>query len=170
MKIVPLVRVIALAIATFSLGLGAHAAETSLNLSRGDKSFIENAAKSGMEEVAVSQAALPHLANPEVRQFAQMMVSDHTGANHELTALAARKGITLPTKQPDVTKWNEKKEQGYDEGYVEKMIKDHDDAVDLFTKASKKSDDSEVQAFAAKTLPTLQAHQAQAKALKKTVK
>lgn len=123
-----------------------------------------------MEEVAVSQAALPHLMNPEVQQFAKMMISDHSGANQQLAALAASKGVALPAKTPDTAKWDKKKEKGYDEDYIEKMVKDHEDAVELFTKASKKSDDPDVQAFAVKTLPALEAHFAQAKALKKTVK
>lgn len=53
---------------------------------------------------------------------------------------------------------------------MEKMVKDHEDAVDLFTKAAKKSDDAEVQAFAAKTLPKLQHHLDQAKAIKRALK
>lgn len=123
-----------------------------------------------MEEVAISQAALPHLINPEVQQFAKMMIADHSGANQQLTTLASNKGVMLPAKTPDTSKWDKKKEKGYDEEYIEKMVKDHEEAVELFTKAAKKSDDPEVQAFAAKTLPALEAHFAQAKALKKTVK
>jgi putative membrane protein len=161
-------RRIAFALAALSIAAGSHAADTSLK--HGDKTFLEKAGKSGMEEVAISQAALPHLQNAQAKEFAQMMVSDHTGANRELMALAAKKGVTLPAKQPDTKKWDKKKEKGYDEDYMEKMVKDHDDAVDLFTKASKNSDDADVKAFAAKTLPTLQAHHAKAKSIKKTLK
>jgi putative membrane protein len=160
---------IALSLAAGSLGLTARAADSS-TLKHGDKSFIEDAAKAGMEEVAVSQAALPHLMNAPVKDFAQMMVSDHTGANTELKALAAKKGVVLATKPVDTKKWETKKEKGYDEDYIEKMVKDHDDAVDLFSKAAKNADDPDVRAFAAKTLPALQAHQTKAKELKKIVK
>jgi putative membrane protein len=139
-------------------------------LSHGDRTFFEKAAKSGAEEVAISQAALARLQNPQAKAFAQMMVSDHTSANEELRALAARKNVALPAKQPNTKKWSEGKERDYDEDYIEKMVKDHEDAVELFTKAAKKSDDPEVQAFAARTLPTLQQHWDQAKALKKALK
>lgn len=159
------------ALATMSISLALTArAESASTLKHGDKSFLESAAKAGMEEVAVSQTALPHLANAQVKEFATMMVSDHSGANQELATLAARKGVTLPTKQKDTDKWEKKKEKGYDEDYMEKMVKDHKEAVELFTKASKKSDDSDVQAFATKTLPTLEAHLAKAKELEKAVK
>jgi putative membrane protein len=158
-----------LGIAAVSLCLSASAADSS-TLKHGDKSFIEDAAKSGMEEVAVSQAALPHLMNAQVKDFAQMMVTDHTGATGELKALAAKKGVVLAAKPVDTKKWDTKKEKGYDEEYIEKMVKDHDDAVDLFTKTAKNADDLEVRAFAAKTLPTLQAHQTRAKELRKALK
>lgn len=162
-------RRLALAFAALSLGLGARGADASA-LKHGDKNFIEHAAKAGTEEVAVSQAALPHLTNPQAKDFAQMMVSDHTGANQELTALAAQKGVTLPAKQPDTKKWDKAKDKDYDQEYIEKMVKDHDDAVDLFTKATKNAADADVRAFATKTLPTLQAHQAKAKEIKQALK
>lgn len=139
-------------------------------VSRGDRNFVEKAAKAGTAEVAISQAALPHLTNTQAKEFASMMVADHTGANRELTALAGRKGITLPADKVDTDKWTKAKDKNYDAEYIDKMVSDHDDAVKLFTDASKKSDDPELQAFAAKTLPTLQAHYAKAKAIKDALK
>src|SRR5688572_6618644 len=59
-------------------------------LSRGDRTFFEKAAKSGMKEVAVSKATQDRLMNPQVKQFARMMVSDHSNANAELMALAKK--------------------------------------------------------------------------------
>ena len=142
----------------------------STTLKHSDKSFIESAAKAGTEEVAISQAALPHLTNPQVKDFAQMIVTDHTAANQELAELATRKGVTLPTKQPSTAKWEKANDKDYDEDYLEKMIKAHDDAVELFSKAAKKSEDPDVQAFAAKTLSTLEEHYGKAKQLKKALK
>ena len=142
----------------------------SSGVSHSDKNFFEKAAKAGTEEVAVSQAALPHLTNAEVKAFAQMMISDHSGANEELKALAARKAVTLPAKQPDTDKWDKAKAKNYDEEYIKKMVNDHKDAVDLFTKTARQADDADVRTFASKTLPTLQHHFDQAKSLKEKVK
>jgi putative membrane protein len=142
-----------------------------MKLSHGDRTFFEKAARGGMKEVAVSQSALPNLVNPEVKNFAQMMVTDHSAANTELMALASEKGVMLPaTDKRDMKieeKWS-KKVKNADEEYIEEMVSDHKDTVSLFEKAAK-STDAEVAAFAQKLLPTLQHHLTVAKGLKKAV-
>jgi putative membrane protein len=152
-----------------AFGLGSFSLAADITVSHSDKSFFEKAAKSGAEEVAVSRAALPHLTNAQTKEFARMMVSDHTSANEELKALAAKKGVELPAKQPDTDKWAKAKKD-FDVDYIKKMVRDHEDAIDLFTKTSKKADDAEVQAFAAQTLPTLQRHLTLAKDIKAALK
>ena len=122
---------------------------------------------SGMKEVAVSEAVVSRLSNPEVKRFAEMMIADHSGANSELTMLASRKGVSLPPKEMKHSeKWSKKSANAddLDKEYMKEMVSDHEDAVELFEKATK-SEDSEVAAFASKTLPTLQGHLRQAKAL-----
>jgi putative membrane protein len=143
-------------------------ARSSSNLKDADVNFLQRAAKSGMKEVAVSQAALPNLKNAQVRSFAEMMVADHSGSNSELMALASRKGVTLAEKELKVDNKFSKASDDLDEEYMETMVKDHKEAVELFEKASK-SADSEIAAFAQKTLPTLRAHLEQAEQLKKMV-
>jgi putative membrane protein len=133
------------------------------NLSRSDRQFFEKAAHSGMKEVEVSQAALPNLTTPEAKSFAQMMVADHTAANEKLKALATKKGVVLPA--PDLrlaAKWS-KQDRDMDKDYWKEMVEDHKEAVKLFEKAMK-SDDAEVAAFAAETLPKLQQHLTMAEA------
>lgn len=139
-------------------------------LKHGDRSFVEKAAKSNMEEIAISRVAAERATNPQVRDFAQMMISDHTGSNSELMTLASSKGLTLPTKDIDVEKWQNRSAKDFDEEYMEKMVSDHKEDVELFEKEGKKGDDMELSTFANKTLPTLQAHLAKAQEIKKALK
>lgn len=139
-------------------------------LKHGDRSFVEKAAKSNLEEIAISRVAAERATNPQVRDFAQMMVSDHTGASSELMSLASTKGLTLPTKDIDVDKWQNRSAKSFDEEYMEKMVSDHKDTVDLFEKEAKKGDDAELTAFANRTLPTLQAHLTKAQDIRKSLK
>ena len=61
-----------------------------------DPDFIKEAAMGGMAEVELGKLAATKATNAEVKKFAQMMVTDHSKANDELKALAAKKGIAAP--------------------------------------------------------------------------
>lgn len=140
-------------------------------LKRADQNFLEKASMTGMKEVAVSRAALPNLKNPEIRAFAERMVSDHTHGNMEMMALIASKGAMLPDKaSKDMkldAKWS-KASDDLDEDYMEMMVADHKKAVELHEEASRSSD-SEIAAHAQKMLPTLRDHLAEAQRLEKLV-
>jgi len=138
-------------------------------LSHSDKKFVENASKNGAKEIVISQDVLTKLSDPKIREYAQMVVTEHTAANAELTTLAAKKGVTIPSLSPKTDrKWSEKTKD-IDEDYVKAMVNDHEEAVEAFEKAAK-SNDPDIAAFAQKTLPSLQQHLAMAKDFKKTVK
>jgi putative membrane protein len=142
-------------------------ANAASKVTHSDRSFIEDAVKAGREEVAISQVAVERAVNPKVKQFAQMIVDDHTGVNSELATLATAKGINLPTKEVDVEKWSKKSGKSFDEDYIEKMVSAHKDALDLFSKEAKKGGDAELTALAGKTVAALQTHLAKAQELKK---
>lgn len=110
-----------------------------------------------MKEIAVSQAVMDHLTNPQLKQFAQTMITDHSAANTELAKLAASKNFDLPPQDPSIADEWSKKTGNVDSDYVKEMVSDHEGAVKLFEKASK-SEDPDIAAFAQKTLPTLQHH------------
>ena len=138
-------------------------------LARGDRAFLEKASKAGMKEIDISQVVIDRLTHPEVKAVAEMMISDHTAANSELTSLAYRKGLTLPPDERSASeKWG-KKTKDLDEDYLKEMQDDHEDAVELFEKAMKSSD-TDIALFAGKTLPALQHHLSMVKEARKAVK
>lgn len=150
------------------LGLTASAADM---VKHGDKVFIEKAAKSGHEEVAISQVAVERTTNPQVKALAQMMVDDHTAAGGQLATIAAAKGVKLPAQDlDDAKKWSKKDTKDFDKDYAEKMVADHKDAVELFQKQATKGEDADTKAFARDTLPKLQHHLEMAIDLKKSLK
>jgi putative membrane protein len=128
-----------------------------------DQQFLEQAARAGTAEVKLGAMATEQAASPEVQQFGQRMVTDHTKANQELMALAQAKGIAVPTEmdeQHQETAETLSKMQGskFDREYMRHMVMDHEKAVQLFSTASQESKDADIKAFATKTLPTLQEH------------
>lgn len=128
-----------------------------------DAEFMVKAASGGMMEVELGRMALQKASDPKVKEFAQMMVDDHSKANEELKALAAQKNIALPATPGDEAQEhiNElAKHSGaeFDKEYMELMTKDHQEDIDLFSEAAEDAEDPEIKAFAAKTLPVLKNH------------
>ncbi len=137
-------------------------------LSHHERAFFRKAATAGAKEIAVSQAVMDKLLNTQVKAFAQTMVIDHTSVAEQLATLASAKGVTLPQQDTSVADEWSKKSGDVDAKYVKEMVSDHEGAVKLFEDASK-SPDSDIAAFAQKTLPTLQHHLMMAQDLAKTV-
>jgi putative membrane protein len=128
-----------------------------------DQQFLKQAAHAGTAEVKLGAMAKEQAASPEVQQFGQRMITDHTKANEELMALAQAKDISVSAEMDDQhqeTAETLSKMQGsqFDREFMRHMVKDHEKAVQLFLAASQESQDTGIKAFAAKTLPTLQAH------------
>lgn len=135
-----------------------------------DQKFVTETAMAGLMEVELGRWAAQKGTSPEVKQFGQRMVDDHSKANTELTQLASSKGITLPTQldekhQRNVSKISRLTGAEFDKAYSKMMLKDHENAVKDFEKQSTSGDDAEIKAFAGKTLPTLQEHLQMVRAL-----
>jgi putative membrane protein len=159
------------------LSFGAYAADKKSSdgkASKSDASFMKDAANDSAAEIALGKVVPQKSQNADVKAFSQRMVDDHTKASQELEPIASRMGVSLP-KEPTgshakMVKELAKKDKKFDHEYAEAMVKDHEKAVKLFEKTSKKGDSEEVRQFAAKTLPTLQEHLKMAKDLKAKVK
>jgi len=133
------------------------------SMAKKDVKFVNDAADGGMAEVAASKMAVDKATDPEIKNFAQKMVDDHSKANDELKAAAEKKGITVSTAlssshQKMVDKLSAQAGSDFDKLYVKDMVSDHKDAVDLFKKEAQNGEDPDLKAWAAQTLPTLQEH------------
>jgi len=158
-----------------SLAVGLMSSAMSAELSRGDQKFLKTAAESGMFEIQASKLTAQNAQSQEVKDFGQMMVTDHTKVDGELKALASAKGFALPTelprgKQKSVEELSKKSGHDFDKAYASDIAVDaHEDAVEAFKDASEDAKDADIKAFAAKTLPSLQAHLEKGRSLEKTV-
>ena len=128
-----------------------------------DTKFAITVADAGMFEVAASQLALQNAQASNVKDFATMMVTDHTAANNELKETAAKKNISLPAQLSDAhqKKYDDlstKKGADFDKAYVDCMLDGHKDAVAAFQKESDKGNDNDLKTWAGAKLPTLQHH------------
>lgn len=140
-----------------------------------DMDFMSTADLAGLAEVELGKLAQTKAQNAEVKKFAALMVTDHTKAGDELKALGKKKDFKPATEMDSSHKATMEKLKGltgadFDKAYVDAMVDDHEDAVDLFKSHSESGKDPELKAFAAKTLPVLQGHMNMIKDIKAKMK
>lgn len=128
-----------------------------------DTKFAVEAANGGMMEVELGKLAQNKAIAADVAKFANMMVADHSKANNELKAIAGAKVITLPAildnkTQKDYDDFSQKKREEFDKAYIDYMIKDHKEDIELFQKEADNGKVPELKAFAAKHVPILKHH------------
>lgn len=136
--------------------------------------FMTKAASGGMMEVELGKMAQQQAQSQQVKDFGSMMVKDHTKANDELKALASQKNVVLPDsmgkdQMDHVEELRGKKGAEFDDEYMDLMVDDHQEDVNMFEEASNNLQDAEAKAFAAKTLVTLRQHLKQAQAIDSTM-
>ena len=138
---------------------------------RADRDFLEKAAHAGHAEVEASKLAQAKASNADVKSFAGKMVDDHAKAADELKQLASSKGVKLPDGPTVADRAKLKmlataEGERFDKRYAETFgVKAHEDTVKLFQNAAGKAQDSDIKAFAEKTLPKLQEHLTMAKSM-----
>lgn len=148
---------------TMTASTNTNAANYNTNSTMADASFWITAAEVGIAEVEMGKLAVHKAQNPELKKFAQMMVTEHSKANNELKAAAAKKKIELPktfgpNQKTTVDELNRLTGAEFDREYVQAMVDDHTTDVQLFENQAEDDSDPEAQAFAAKTLPVLRKH------------
>jgi putative membrane protein len=147
-----------------------EARDTAGQLDAADARFVRTAAESGMMEVRMGQLIKESAQSTELREFGEKLVTDHTRANLELNQIAARKGATPPLHPGEkhekmIDQLAKLKGAEFDRAAQKHAVMHHQEDVQLFEKASKNLKDTELKAFAEKTLPTLKEHLEMAKKL-----
>jgi putative membrane protein len=128
-----------------------------------DKTFATEAAQGGQAEVEMGQLAAQKATSPQVKQFGQRMVTDHTQANQELVQLAASENLSLPTQvdakhKADMDRLRGLSGTAFDTAYMQDMVQDHQKDVADFQKEAQSGTDPALKSFAQKYLPIIQEH------------
>jgi len=128
-----------------------------------DVKFAKTLAGGGMAEINFSKLAAQKVAAGKLKDFAAMMITDHTKAADTLMAIATKENITLPTAldadhQSKYDAMQKMSGDDFNKAYINLMVADHKDAVNLLTNESQNGKDPALKAFATKILPTVQGH------------
>ena len=107
--------------------------------------FVEKASIVNMAEIQLGQLAAERAQDPQVKQFAQTMVDDHTKAQEQLKTVASDQNIPIPSALDGKhQKLHDKlaKLQGaeFDRAYMDAMVDGHKDAEKLLKKRAEQKD------------------------------
>ena len=98
--------------------------------------FVEKAAIANMAEIELGKLAAQQAQDPQVKQFAQMMVDEHTSALEQLRTVASSQGLqvasSLDSKHQKLQqKLSKLQGAEFDRAYMDAMVDAHKDAEKL---------------------------------------
>jgi putative membrane protein len=105
------------------------------SVSSGDRDFIQDVVKANTAEIELARTASDKSTSPDVKQFAQMMVTDHTAAGDKLNAIASDNAIAVDaqldeTRRDVRDKLTRKQGLDFDRDYMDTMVDEHQKLVD----------------------------------------
>ena len=144
----------------------------SAKLSARDKGFLKMAAMDNMTEAHLGQMAEHKAARSGIKDFAEMLVTDHTHAYQELAVLDNKLGQAIPKginvrRDKAVERLADLKGKRFDGQFLRDEIQDHERVLAAFKHEAQHGEDQDVKAFAAQQLPSLEEHLRQAEKLLK---
>jgi putative membrane protein len=136
-----------------------------------DTAFVTDGIKSDTAEVAIAQLAASRGSAAAVKDFANMLVTDHGAHKQKLVDLANSAGVTVPTEPAEEGHANLLKLQKlsgaeFDKTFAQMLVESHQKGI-AKNEAQARSGDPQTAAIATETLPVLRKHLAAAEALAK---
>ena len=152
----------------------AHAYNARTNVDPNGMAFIKEAHEGGLTEIGASKLALKNSTNKEVTNLATMIIKDHSEAAADIDILADNKYVFLrDTMNLEhkimVDTLAKKSGVEFDKAYVEMMVKDHEEASELF-KENIGSTYTDIAEVAKKYYSKIEEHKKMAEDLKKKLK
>ena len=112
----------------------------------------------------MAELALKNAESQDVKDFAQMMIKDHSQANDDLAVVARNHNITFPPDAPEKEKALGKKMldvkgEAFDKAYIMHAVKDHTKDVADYKKAGTEVKDKALVEYVDKTTgPIVEGH------------
>lgn len=140
-----------------------------------DKKFVKEAAMGGLAEVEMGKLAVQKGTTPEIKQFGQKLIDDHTKANDQLKQVASQDNIPVPStpdkkEQEKIDKLSKLSGAAFDKSFVKDEVKDHKSDIKDFQGEAQGGSRTNIKNFASSTLPVLQEHLQLAENLSKSEK
>ncbi|MGA8110659.1 MAG: DUF4142 domain-containing protein [Acidobacteriaceae bacterium] len=138
-----------------------------------DQQFVNFAAQTDMVEANLGQLAQSAAAKQDVRDYGQMLVTDHTQDYGQLNSAAQQASLTVPNaidaehNKAMIDPFQKLKGAAFDRKYIPEMIAGHTKAIAIYKKEAEDAQNPALKTYAETALPVLQKHLDGAKALEK---
>ncbi len=141
-----------------------------------DANVVDVLTVANQGEVDYSQLGVDKATNASVKEFAQMMVKDHSTMLTSVKDLSTRLNVTPASNDKandlkeentkDVNDLNAKTGNDFDKEFMDEQIDMHQETLDLLTDLDGRTTNADLKAAIAEARPKVQAHLDQAKAIK----
>ncbi|WP_278420656.1 DUF4142 domain-containing protein [Stutzerimonas kunmingensis] len=141
-----------------------------LALAAEGENFVDEASAKGIAEIETAKMALDKGTSEDVKQFAKMMIDDHTKANQELAQLAQAKDLEMSDEATLMDKAKAmilklRDGENFDEAYANNQVVAHEQTIEMYQDYVEGGENADLKQFAQKTLPKLEEHLKKAKDL-----
>jgi putative membrane protein len=128
-----------------------------------DGRFMDAVTRGNLAEIKAGEIAKDKTSRDDIKDFAKMMIKDHTDVNKNLKVVADKMNINLPKdvgaeKQAWLDKLYNASNSEFDRMYINAMADDHQKTVTLFEDFSRSTKNADLKTFADNTLPGLRTH------------
>jgi putative membrane protein len=144
-------------------GVEAAREDRAASLSQSEQDFLTEAAQADLAEMDMAQIALQNSATGDVRDFANMIKSDHTIALEDLTELMKGKNVSQPKSIPartqqDIGRMKTLTGGEFDREFVNMIVSEHQKAIEMFRDQQSTAQNEDVKKYVEDTLPILEMH------------
>ncbi len=138
-----------------------------------DQKFVDFAAQTDMVEANLGQLAQSVSDSQPVKDYGQMLVTDHTNDFNQLYGVAHQANLNMPNaigaeqNKMMIDPFEKLKGAAFDHRYIQEMIAGHTKAIAIYKKEAADAENPALKSYAEQALPVLQKHLDGAKALEK---
>lgn len=138
-----------------------------------DQQFLDFAAQTDMVEANLGQLAQSAGSSQEVKDYGQMLATDHTNDFHQLSTVAQQANLKMPDSidkehnKAMIDPFQKLKGAAFDHRFSQDMIAGHTKAIAAYKKEAADAQNPALKSYAEQALTVLQKHLDQAKDLQK---
>jgi putative membrane protein len=155
---------------TPSSGRQSSSAQSTATRSTDDSKFLQEAIHGNAAEVKMGELAKERAQNKAVRDYGQMLVDDHSKANEKAMGVAKQMNVTAANEpsakqKQDYDAMAKLSGSEFDTTFVSHMVRDHQQAIAMYTAQAQSGDSSKATSYAKDALPTLREHLSKAQSI-----